>query len=152
MHMEVILKETIETLGQEGDVVKVKPGYARNFLLPRNLAVLANKGNLAILEQERAAIEARREKTRQESESLNKKLSGVNIVIEQRVGQEDRLFGSVTTADIAEKLKDLGFDIDRRRILLDEPIKTAGEKTVNIKTGFQLSTSIVVSIQPLTEE
>lgn len=152
MHMEVILKETIETLGQEGDVVKVKPGYARNFLLPRNLAVLANTGNRAILEQERAAIEARREKTRQESESLNQKLSGVNIIIEQRVGQEDRLFGSVTAADIAEKLKDLGFDIDRRRILLDEPIKTAGEKTVTIKTGFQMSSSIVVSIQPLTEE
>ena len=152
MHMEVILKETIETLGQEGDVVKVKPGYARNFLLPRNLAVLANTGNRAILEQERAAIEARREKTRQESESLNQKLSGVNIIIEQRVGQEDRLFGSVTAADIAEKLKDLGFDIDRRRILLDETIKTAGEKTVTIKTGFQMSSSIVVSIQPLTEE
>lgn len=150
--MEVILKETIETLGQEGDIVKVKPGYARNYLLPRKLAVLASDGNRAMLEQERAAIEVRRAKARQESESLSKKLSGVTIVIEQRVGQEDRLFGSVTAADIAEKLKDLGFDIDRRKILLDEPIKTAGDKTVNIKTGFQMITPIGVSIQPLSAE
>jgi len=150
--MEVILKETIETLGQEGEIVKVKPGYARNFLLPRKMAVLANDGNRAILEQERAAIEARRAKARQDSETLSKKLEGVTIVIEQRVGQEDRLFGSVTAADIAEKLKELDFDIDRRKILLDEPIKTAGEKQVNVKTGFQMSTAITVSIKPLTEE
>jgi len=150
--MEVILKETIETLGQEGDIVKVKPGYARNFLLPRKLAVLASDGNRSILEQERAAIESRRAKARQDSEALNKSLSGVTIVIEQRVGQEDRLFGSVTAADIAEKLKEVGFDIDRRKILLDEPIKTTGEKKVNIKTGFQMSTAITVNIQPLTEE
>ncbi|MEJ2689094.1 MAG: 50S ribosomal protein L9, partial [Deltaproteobacteria bacterium] len=112
--MEVILKETIDTLGEEGEIVKVKPGYARNFLIPRNLAIVANKGNRVILEQQRASIEARRAKARQETETLDKKLSGITIIFEQRVGQEDRLFGSVTAADIALKLTDLGFDIDRR--------------------------------------
>lgn len=150
--MEVILKETIDTLGEEGEIVKVKPGYARNFLIPRSLAVVANKGNRAILEQQRATIEARRTKARQEAESLDKKLSGLAIVFEQRVGQEDRLFGSVTAADIALKLTDLGFEIDRRKILLDEPIKTLGEKTVPVKTGFQQTTPITVRIQALTEE
>jgi len=150
--MEVILKETIETLGQEGEIVKVKPGYARNYLLPHNLAVLANKGNRAILKQQMAAIEARRTKATEDAASLDKKLSGITIIIEQRVGQEDKLFGSVTAADISEKLKDLGFDIDRRKILLDEAIKTAGEKTVTIKTGFQQTTPITIRIQPLSEE
>jgi len=150
--MEVILKETIDTLGEEGEIVKVKPGYARNFLIPRNLAMLASKGNRAILEQQRANIESRRTKARQEAETLDKKLTGVTIIFEQRVGQENRLFGSVTAADIALKLTDLGFDIDRRRILLDEPIKSVCEKTVPIKTGFQLTTPITVRIQPASEE
>ncbi len=150
--MEVILKETIDTLGEEGEIVKVKPGYARNFLIPRNLAMLASKGNRTILEQQRASIEARRAKARQEAESLDKKLSGVTVIFEQRVGQENRLFGSVTAADIALKLTDLGFDVDRRKILLDEPIKTVGDKSVAIKTGFQQTTPITVRIQALTEE
>lgn len=150
--MEVILKETIDTLGEEGEIVKVKPGYARNFLIPRNLAMLASKGNRSILEQQRASIESRRTKARQEAETLDKKLTGVTIIFEQRVGQENRLFGSVTAADIALKLTDLGFDIDRRRILLDEPIKSVCEKTVPIKTGFQLTTPITVRIQPASEE
>lgn len=150
--MEVILKETIDTLGEEGEIVKVKPGYARNFLIPRNLAMLASKGNRAILEQQRASIESRRTKARQEAETLDKKLTGVTIIFEQRVGQENRLFGSVTAADIALKLTDLGFDIDRRKILLDEPIKSVCEKTVPIKTGFQLTTPITVRIQPASEE
>lgn len=150
--MEVILKQTIDTLGEEGEIVKVKPGYARNFLIPRNLAMVANKGNRAILEQLQASIDARRTKAREEAESLDKKLSGVTLIFEQRVGQEDRLFGSVTAADIALKLTDLGFDIDRRKILLDEPIKTIGEKTVPIKTGFQQTTPVTVRIQALAEE
>jgi len=150
--MEVILKETIDTLGEEGEIVKVKPGYARNFLIPRNLAMLASKGNRTILEQQRASIEARRAKARQEAESLDKKLSGVTVIFEQRVGQENRLFGSVTAADIALKLTDLGFDVDRRKILLDEPLKTVGDKSVAIKTGFQQTTPITVRIQALTEE
>jgi large subunit ribosomal protein L9 len=150
--MDIILKKTVETLGQEGEIVKVKPGYARNYLLPHNLAVLADKGNRAILKQQMAAIEARRAKAQEDAASLDKKLSGITIIIQQRVGQEDKLFGSVNAADISEKLKDLGFDIDRRKILLDEPIKTAGEKKVAIKTGFQQTTQIIISIQPLSEE
>ncbi|MEW6426524.1 MAG: 50S ribosomal protein L9 [Thermodesulfobacteriota bacterium] len=150
--MEVILKETIDTLGQIGDIVKVKPGYARNYLLPRGLAVAASKGNLAIFEQQKAAIEARREKMRQEAQTLADKLKEQTIVIEQRVGAEDRLFGSVTTVDIAAKLADLGITVDKRMILLDEPIKSLGERTVTIKTGYQTSAPITVRVEALREE
>ncbi len=150
--MEVILKETVDTLGQEGDIVKVKDGYARNYLIPKKIAVLANKGTLAQLEQEKAAIESRREKTQQGSENLAKKLSGVTVEIEQRVGEEDKLFGSVTASDIADKLVELDIEIDKRRILLTEPIKTIGETVVPVKVGFQMNTEITVKVVPIEEE
>ncbi len=150
--MEIILKETIDTLGQIGDVVKVKPGYARNYLLPKGLAVPATKANLAILEQQKAAIEARRQRQQQEAEELAKKLAGATVVIEQRVGEEDRLFGSVTGADIAAKLTELGIEIDKKQILLDEPIKTIGDKEVTIKTGYQQTATIIVKVEPLAGE
>lgn len=150
--MEVILKETIDTLGQIGDIVKVKPGYARNYLLPRGLAVAATKGNLTIFEQQKAAIQARREKMRQEAQSLADKLQDQTIVIAQRVGAEDRLFGSVTSVDIAGKLNDLGIAVDKRTILLDEPIKSLGEKKVTIKTGYQTTATIIVKVEALREE
>src|SRR5210317_1320159 len=111
--MELILKKTVDTLGEEGDIVKVKPGYARNYLIPKKMAVLANKTNLTLLEQEKAGIEARREKQRQEVESLSKKVSGTIITIEHRVGEEDKLFGSVTASDISEKLAEMDIEIDK---------------------------------------
>ena len=150
--MELILKKTIDTLGEEGDVVKVKPGYGRNYLIPRSLAVLANPINKTMLEQEKSAIEARKEKQRQEAESLSQKISGVTLVIEQRVGEEDKLFGSVTSADIAEKLKEVGLKIDKRKILLDEPIKTLGKTAVLIKVGYQVTAEVTVEIVPLSDE
>lgn len=149
--MEVILKETIETLGQLGEIVKVKAGYARNYLLPRQLAVTADKGNLARREQDRASIQAKLEKQRQETDALAKKLTGVTIVIEQRVGDADRLFGSVTAGDLADKLADLGFEIDRKKILLADPIKNLGEFTVKIKIGYQKTAAVTVRVQALTE-
>ena len=96
--MELILKKTVDTLGEEGDIVKVKSGYGRNFLIPKKLAVVANKANLALLEQEKAVIESRRKKQREEAESLSKKVSGMTITIQHRAGEEDKLFGSVTAA------------------------------------------------------
>jgi large subunit ribosomal protein L9 len=150
--MELILKETIDTLGLEGDVVKVKAGYGRNYLIPTGKAVLADKGNLAILEQQRAAIESKVAKMNEEAEKLAKKISGATIVIAQLVGEEDKLFGSVTTADIAEKLAELGVTIDKRKIMLDEPIKTIGETMVNCKVGYQMTAGIKVEIVPLNAE
>ena len=150
--MELILKKTVETLGEEGDIVKVKPGYARNYLIPKKMAVLANKANLAQLEQEKAAIEARREKQRQEAESLSKKIAGVVITIKHRVGEEDKLFGSVTAADISEKLAEMNIQINKKNILLSEPLKTLGEFNVPVKVGYQMTSDIMVQVAALETE
>jgi len=147
--MELILKKTVDTLGEEGDIVKVKSGYGRNFLIPKKLAVVANKANLALLEQEKAVIESRREKQREEAESLSKKVSGTTITIQHRAGEEEKLFGSVTAADIAEKLAELDIQIDKKNILLAESIKTLGEVVVPIKVGYQMTSEITVTIVPL---
>ena len=125
--MVLILKKTVESLGEEGDIVKVKPGYARNYLIPKKMAVLANKTNLTLLEQEKAGIEARREKQRQEVESLSKKVSGTIITIEHRVGEEDKLFGSVTASDISEKLAEMDIEIDKKNVLLVQIVTLEAE-------------------------
>jgi large subunit ribosomal protein L9 len=150
--MELILKQTVDNLGEEGDIIKVKPGYGRNYLIPKNIAMMATKANLAQVEQNRAAIEARKERLKLETETLSKKLAGTTITIAQRVGEEDRLFGSVSSADIADKLAELGIEIDRKKILLGEPIKTIGEMTVGVKTGYQTTAEITVQVVPLEEE
>jgi len=147
--MELILKKTVDTLGEEGDIVKVKSGYGRNYLIPKKLAVVANKANLTLLEQEKAVIESRREKQREEAESLSKKVSGTTITIQHRAGEEEKLFGSVTAADIAEKLAELDIQIDKKNILLAESIKTLGEVVVPIKVGYQTTSEITVTIVPL---
>jgi large subunit ribosomal protein L9 len=149
--MELILKQTVDNLGQEGDIVRVKPGYGRNYLIPQQIAVPANKANLARLEQERAAIDSRRERLNLETESLTKKLAGTIITIAQRVGEEERLFGSVSAGDIAEKLAETGINVDKKKILLTEPIKSIGETVVAIKTGFQMTADITVQVVPLEE-
>jgi large subunit ribosomal protein L9 len=144
--MKLILKETINTLGQEGDVVTVKPGFGRNYLLPQGKAVIANPQNLAMLAQNRAAIEARIEQERKAAEILSKKLNGVTLEIQQLAGEDERLFGSVTAADICEKLASLNIIIDKKQILLPEPIKMLGETSVAIKVGFHLTTNILVRV------
>ncbi len=150
--MELILKTTIDTLGQEGDIVKVKSGYGRNYLVPQGKAVLATKENMAILEQQVSAINAKKELDQKVAEELSKKISGTTITIAQRVGEEDKLYGSVTSSEIAEKLNKLGIVIDRRKIMLDEPIKTLGITMVPCKTGYQMTTEIKVEIVPLAIE
>jgi len=146
--MELILKETIDTLGEEGDIVKVKPGYGRNYLIPRQKAVAATKGNLAVLEQNKATIEARRQSQKAEAEALAKKVAGASVVIAQRVGEGDRLYGSVTSADIAGKLAELGVEIDKKKICLEDPIKTLGVTAVKVKVGYQMSVDLNVEIVP----
>jgi large subunit ribosomal protein L9 len=150
--MELILKETISTLGQEGAVVKVKPGYGRNFLLPQGKAVLANAQNKAILDRSLATIKAKLEQERQQAEGLSKKLAGITITIVQLSGDDSRLFGSVTSTDIHQKLAEMGIAIDKKQIVLADPIKTLGEFTVKIKVGFQLTTDIIVKIVPSIEK
>lgn len=146
--MEVILNKTIDNLGLEGDIVKVKPGYARNYLIPQKLAASVTKQNLARLKQEQEAIQARLEREKKNAESLSAKLSGITVIIARRVGDEDRLFGSVTSSDIVEKLAEQGVEIDRKVIMLNDPIKALGDTKVSIKVGFQMTTEITVQVVP----
>ncbi len=148
--MEVILRETIDTLGQEGEIVKVKPGYARNFLIPKQIAVLVNKASLARLEKEKQAIATRLAEQKKRAEGLAGQLDGKVIAIARRVGDEKRLFGSVTSADIAAALEQAGVVVEKRAIVLPEPIKTIGEYKVLVKAGYQTTAQIQVQVIPET--
>lgn len=147
--MELILKETITSLGQEGEVVKVKDGYGRNYLLPQGKAVRATAENLAALEKNRAAIAARLAEEQKSAQNIAKKISGLVVVIEQLAGHDERLFGSVTSADICSKLAELDVKLDKKQILLPEPIKTLGETKVQIKVGYSVNTEITVNVVPV---
>lgn len=147
--MELILKETITSLGQEGEVVKVKPGFGRNYLLPQGKAVVATAANLAVLEQNRANIAARLAKEQKIAQDIAKKISGLVIVIEQLAGIDERLFGSVTSADICAKLAEMDVQLDKKQILLPEPIKTLGETKVQIKVGFNVNTEVAIKVVPV---
>jgi large subunit ribosomal protein L9 len=147
--MELILKKSISSLGLEGDVVTVKPGYGRNYLLPQGKAVQATTANLAILEQNKADIEARRAKNQKQAEDVAKKISGLTVVIEQLAGIDERLFGSVTTADICTKLAELNVELDKKQILLNEPIKTLGESKIQVKVGFNVTAEFTVNVVPI---
>lgn len=147
--MELILKETISSLGQEGEVVKVKPGYGRNYLLPQGKAVLATSNNLAALEKNRAVIAARLAKEQKIAEDIAKKISGLAIVIEQLAGDDERLFGSVTSADICAKLATFDVQIDKKQIVLAEPIKTLGVAKVQIKVGYNVNAEMSISVVPM---
>jgi large subunit ribosomal protein L9 len=144
--MEVILREDIEKLGSRGEVVKVADGYARNFLLPKRLAVVANESNKKIVEQERHAHVRREAKLVDEAQDLSKLLTGVSVTIAQKAGEADQLFGSVTSKDIAEALAAQNFTIDRRKIQLEEPIKQLGEFKVPVKLHKDVTAEITVVV------
>lgn len=131
--MEVILKEDVAKLGSRGDVVKVAEGYGRNFLLPRKLAIEASAGNKKVIEQMRAAAVRRSAKEKAQAEELSKQFDGVSVSFARRAGEQDQLFGSVTSADIGDALEKKGFNVDRRKIQLHEPLKSLGEFTVPVK-------------------
>ena len=150
--MEIILKETIDTLGMEGDIVKVKPGYARNFLIPQQKAVAVNKAALVRLQHEQQAITTRRDVEQKKANALAAQLGTKTVTISRRVGNENRLFGSVGTKDIAEQLAENGVTIDRRSIVLSEPIKTIGETIVSVKVGYQMTTPLTVHVVPESDE
>jgi large subunit ribosomal protein L9 len=144
--MEVILREDVEKLGSRGQVVKVADGYARNFLLPRRLAVPATEANRKIVEQERQAALRREAKEKAAAEELARMLSGLVLATTQKAGEADQLFGSVTAKDIAELLEKQGYHIDRKKILLDHPIKTLGEHKVTLKLHREVSVEITVNV------
>lgn len=149
--MEVILKKTIDTLGREGEVVNVKPGYARNYLIPQNMASSVNKANLARLQREEATIEKRRAEEKKAAKKLAAQLENRTVLITRKVGREGRLFGSVNTGDIAAQLAEQGVTLDRRAIMLADPIKSTGETRITIKVGYQMSTEITVQVAPESE-
>lgn len=131
--MKVILRQDVEQLGKTGDTVVVKDGYARNYLIPRNIAYPATEGNLRALEEERKQRERRAQKELRHAEKLARELEKVSLTIKMKVGEDDKLFGSVTPQTVADALKEKGINVDRRLIELDEPIKALGIYTVNVK-------------------
>jgi large subunit ribosomal protein L9 len=144
--MEVILREHVENLGRRGDVVKVAPGYARNFLLPRKLALAVTEGNKKIIARERKVAEAHEAEERQTAEALASRLSQAEITIERRVGETEALYGSVTSADIAEALAAKGLEIEKRKIHLDEPIKAIGDFTVPVRLHRDVTAQLTVHV------
>jgi large subunit ribosomal protein L9 len=144
--MELILREDIENLGSRGEVVKVAPGYARNFLLPKRLAVVANASNKKIVDQERDAHLRRDAKLQSEAADLGKLLSAVTVTIKQKAGEEGHLFGSVNAKDIADALEKQNFTIDRRKIQLDDPIKQVGEYKIPVKLHKDVTAEISVNV------
>lgn len=144
--MEVILREDVEKLGSRGQLVKVTSGYARNFLLPKRLAVAASDSNKKIVEQERQAALRREAKEAADAGELAKMMASVTITIAQKAGENDQLFGSVTAKDIADLLEKQGYTIDRRKIQLSEPIKTLGEHKVPIRLHREVTTDITVNV------
>lgn len=150
--MEVVLLERIEKLGQMGDVVKVKDGYARNFLLPRGKALRANKENLARFEQDRAQLEARNLEAKKEAEAVEAKLNGYAIVVIRQAGDSGQLYGSVSPRDIAQGLTEGGFSVDRGQIILAAPIKTLGLYDVTVRLHPEVAATIVVNVARTAEE
>ena len=142
--MKIILREGVENLGQPGDIVEVKAGYGRNYLIPRNRALKATPKNLKIYEQEKKRLESKKLKDKEDAEALAQKLSIVSLTATVAVGEEDKVFGSVTSQNIADLLKAKGFDLDRRKILLDEPLKALGVYEVPIKLHSEVEPKIKV--------
>jgi large subunit ribosomal protein L9 len=145
--MEVILKEDVAKLGSRGDVIKVAEGYGRNFLLPKKLAIEATPANRAVIDQMKAAAVRRQAREKGDAEGLGKQLAGVELSFTRKSGENDQLFGSVTSADIARELEHKGFSIDRRKIQLDEPLKAIGDFNVPIKLHKEVVVPVKVSIR-----
>jgi large subunit ribosomal protein L9 len=148
--MEVILREHVEHLGNRGDVVKVAAGYARNYLLPRKLALAVTDNNKRQIDREKKLADARDAEDKSHAEAIAQRLGQLDIEIARRVGEHDTLYGSVTSQDIAQALKDKGFDIDKRKIALVDPLKALGETTVPVKIHRDVTVPLRVKVVPQT--
>ena len=144
--MEVILRTHVDKLGNRGEIVKVADGYARNYLLPRKLALLATEGNKKHVERERRIVEQREAEERSVAEAIAARLAGAELVFPRRVGETEHLYGSVTSGDIADALKAKGFEIDRRKLILPEALKSLGEHTVNLKLHRDVTVPLKVQV------
>src|SRR3954470_3079666 len=144
--MEIILREHVEHLGQRGDVVKVAEGYARNYLLPRKLALAVTANNKRQIEREKKIAVARDMEEKAQAEAIAQRLGQLDVEIARRVGEHDTLYGSVTSQDIAQALKDKGFDIDKRKIALADPLKALGETTVPVKIHREVTVPLRVKV------
>ena len=144
--MKVILTENVPNLGQIGDIVKVAPGYARNYLIPKGLALEASTSKIRELEHHKRMLAQKRERVRRQMQSIAEKLSQVTLTFSRKVVEEDKLYGSVNVADIHKALQDQGFDVDKRIIQLDQPIKQLGEFTVPLKVDADISAELKVVV------
>ena len=148
MAVEIILRDDVPHLGKIGDLVRVKPGYARNFLLPRGLAIEANRKNLHVLEHDKRVIAAKADRERKTAEGVASKLDGYKLTLTARAGEEGRLFGSITNIDIERALKEKGFDVERRKIPLDEPIKQLGTFPITVLVGRDVRATVQLTVAP----
>lgn len=144
--MQIILRADVDNLGRLGDVVNVKPGYGRNYLIPKGMAMPATKSNMNVFERERKKLEARMEKIRQSAQDLADRLNQANVVIEVRVGENEKLYGSVTTTNIGDALSQMGIEVDRRKIVLENPIRSLGEFEVEVKLHHDVKSLVKVSV------
>ncbi len=150
--MEVILLERVEKLGQMGDTVKVKPGYARNYLLPQGKALRATKANLSHFEQQRAQLEADNLKRRQEAEAVASKMAGLSVIMVRQAGEAGQLYGSVSARDISDGVTAAGFTIGRQQVLLDRPIKAVGLMLVRVALHPEVSVDVTVNVARSADE
>ncbi len=149
--MEVILRETIDNLGRAGQVVKVADGYARNYLLPKKLAYVATPGNLKVIEFERQSLLRKEAKQKDDAEKLQKMLDALEITIRRKTGEQNALYGSVTNSDVAEELAKKGFEIEKRKIHMDDHIKTIGEFSIPIRLFKDVTAHIKLKVEAEAE-
>ena len=147
-HTKVLLREDIDDLGARGEIVRVRAGYARNYLLPRNLAVEATAGNVKGIEQERAALLKKEAKERATAEGQSQQMGSLVLEFKRKAGEQGALYGSVTSMDLAEALKERGYEIDRHRIHLREPLKRLGEYTVPVRLHREVTVDLQVKVAP----
>lgn len=145
--MKVILKEDVGKLGYMGDIVNVADGYARNYLIPKGLAAVADTKNVKALEHEKRVIDRRADKLKAEAKSYADKISAVTLKFKAKAGEEDKLFGSVTAMDIADALKAEGFDVDKKKVVIGEPIKRLGSHTVSVKVAKEVTATVNVEVE-----
>jgi large subunit ribosomal protein L9 len=146
--MEVILKEDIANLGKIGEVVRVRDGFARNYLLPRGLVLEANRKNLNVFEHQKKVVADQKQKIMKNAQTVADQLTGVSLTVSMRAGEEGRLFGSVTNMQIEKALKAKGLNVDRRKIHLDEPIKTLGDYEIPIRLSADVTVTLKISVIP----
>lgn len=147
-HTKVLLREDVDDLGARGEIVRVKAGYARNYLLPRNLAVQATTGNVKGIEQERAALLKKEAKERATAEAQSQQMGSLQLEFKRKAGEQGALYGSVTSMDLAEALKERGYEIDRHRIHLREPLKRLGDYTVPVRLHREVTMDLKVRVAP----